>query len=278
MGQRNNPDDIGRGNKEKHVGVARKVKIGYIPTPGGNKCSNSVMQGKLGVPPVCNNGGGAKGQWQRNAAIFYQDIRKDQVEGAGYISPGNISHANDLSCPINASWSIIGVAPVTQSNSMSATINTGSNSNPDIAAQNTIGQRNAQAYDAVDEDNEKGEEMCVKDIKVVLGETREEMALFQRNVWTAISALFEVMNQNQVTELKTSYGDEVNNNPILGKLISLSESMIEAKRLTHEFTSNSNASESSKNIPVLAMQPVDTYAVAAAVPEVPAVVVVAPSN
>ena len=78
---------------------------------------------------------------------------------------------------------------------------------------------------------ERGE-MSVDDLREALNETRNEIRVFQNNVWAALMTIFMTLAPSQIDDIKLSQADDIKNNLVLSKLIALAESMNLAKQLT----------------------------------------------
>ena len=92
-----------------------------------------------------------------------------------------------------------------------------------------------------DESINDGEEMNLKDLKAVLNDTRNEVAKFQKNAWTTITALFMALGEAQIADIKTFQREEIKHTPCLDKLIAISDNVITVKRMTQRVENASTA-------------------------------------
>ena len=115
----------------------------------------------------------------------------------------------------------------------------------------------------------EGGEMSVDDLKEALNETRNEIRVFQNNVWAALMTIFMTLTPSQIDDIKMSQADDIKNNLVLSKLIALADSMNLAKQLAQGMSYASKpANTNSATTGAAATSPMVTATTAAPVADV----------
>ena len=111
--------------------------------------------------------------------------------------------------------------------------------------------------------------MSVDDLKEALNETRNEIRVFQNNIWAALMTLFMSLTPSQIVDIKMSQADDIKNNLVLSKLIALADSMNLAKQLTQGMSyASKTANINSASTGAAAASPMVTTTTAAPVADV----------